>query len=205
MWKNLQPFGHRRSNSKRGKHRQRTRANTLAVEDISSARPEITKPHSPSPPRAAPPGPSTRQLMTTATVNDVHQHAPSKASLKAWWNHFAFAQRAKRDAEEKRGEHRPRLRGCAPPLTSFAATAVPPQGPVFGRPLRESLQRASVQISTAGNNGELFVWGHIPVVVAKWYVPPVFLRFPSSSSPSQRVVSEGKRYANRRVPRRVSE
>ncbi|KIP10500.1 hypothetical protein PHLGIDRAFT_101163 [Phlebiopsis gigantea 11061_1 CR5-6] len=87
--------------------------------------------------------------MTTATVNDVHQHAPSKASLKAWWNHFAFAQRAKRDADEKR------------------ATAVPPQGPVFGRPLRESLQRASVQISTAGNNGELFVWGHIPVVVAK--------------------------------------
>lgn len=41
---------------------------------------------------------------------------------------------------------------------------------VFGKPLRESLKYASVQISTANANGELYVWGHIPVVVAKWYV-----------------------------------
>lgn len=41
---------------------------------------------------------------------------------------------------------------------------------VFGKPLRESLRYASVQISTAGANGELYVWGYIPVVVAKWYV-----------------------------------
>ncbi|KDQ57075.1 hypothetical protein JAAARDRAFT_131629 [Jaapia argillacea MUCL 33604] len=38
---------------------------------------------------------------------------------------------------------------------------------VFGRPLRESLKYASVQISTANANGELYVWGYIPVVVAK--------------------------------------
>lgn len=41
---------------------------------------------------------------------------------------------------------------------------------VFGKPLTESLKYASVQISTASPNGELYVWGYIPVVVAKWFV-----------------------------------
>lgn len=41
---------------------------------------------------------------------------------------------------------------------------------VFGKPLGESLRYASVQISTPNTNGELYVWGYIPVVVAKWYV-----------------------------------
>ncbi|EJU05075.1 Rho GTPase activation protein [Dacryopinax primogenitus] len=40
-------------------------------------------------------------------------------------------------------------------------------GKVFGVPLRESLKYASVQISTVDQNGELYVWGYVPVVVAK--------------------------------------
>ena len=43
--------------------------------------------------------------------------------------------------------------------------------PVFGKPLKDSLRFASVQISTANASGDLYVWGYIPVVVAKWYVP----------------------------------
>ena len=39
---------------------------------------------------------------------------------------------------------------------------------MFGKPLKDSLKYASVQISTAGKGGELYVWGYIPVVVAKW-------------------------------------
>ena len=39
---------------------------------------------------------------------------------------------------------------------------------VFGVPLKESLRYASVQISTANADGEMYVWGYIPVVVAKW-------------------------------------
>ncbi|KAH6909176.1 rho GTPase activator [Coprinopsis sp. MPI-PUGE-AT-0042] len=42
-----------------------------------------------------------------------------------------------------------------------------PNGVVFGKPLKESLRYANVQISTADANGELYVWGYIPVVVAK--------------------------------------
>ncbi|KAL1666918.1 Rho GTPase activation protein [Schizophyllum commune] len=72
--------------------------------------------------------------------------APTKASLKAWWTHFTTAQKMKRDAEQRQAQD---------------------EHPVFGKPLRESLRYASVQISTANANGELYVWGCIPVVVAK--------------------------------------
>ncbi|EJF64820.1 Rho GTPase activation protein [Dichomitus squalens] len=76
--------------------------------------------------------------------------AMTKAGLKSWWNSFTFAQRAKKEAEEKK-----------------AAGGAEPQNVVFGKPLKESLKYASVQISTANANGELYVWGYIPVVVAK--------------------------------------
>ncbi len=44
---------------------------------------------------------------------------------------------------------------------------------MFGVPLRESLRCANVEISTANANGELYVWGYIPVVIAKWYINPI--------------------------------
>lgn len=112
--------------------------------------------------------------MTTATVNEAHisQQPPTKASLKAWWNHFAFAQRTKREAEEKKGgahaelERRDHARLTSETLVGLPA---PPPSVVFGKALAESLQRAHVQISTAAPDGDLYVWGYIPVVVAKWY------------------------------------
>ncbi|KAF9065074.1 Rho GTPase activation protein [Rhodocollybia butyracea] len=75
-------------------------------------------------------------------VPETPQNPPTKANLKAWWNSFTSAQK-KRDGEGK------------------------VESAVFGKPLRESLKYASVQISTANANGELYVWGYIPVVVAK--------------------------------------
>ena len=120
MWKHLPHFGHRRTNSRRGNTRDRSsraRANTiqLSPDEITPSatteiKPRQTSPRSPaqspSPARAnSPLGPSSNSLMTTATV-DQSAHAPlppTKASLKTWWNHFAFAQRAKREAEEKKG------------------------------------------------------------------------------------------------------
>ncbi|KAG6862502.1 hypothetical protein C0995_000050 [Termitomyces sp. Mi166 len=69
----------------------------------------------------------------------------SKPSLKAWLNNLTFAQRVKKETEWKPDE----------------------DGPVFGVPLKESLKHASVQISTASTNGDLYVWGTVPVVVAK--------------------------------------
>jgi hypothetical protein len=41
---------------------------------------------------------------------------------------------------------------------------------VLGKTLEESLRDASVMITTAYANGELFVWGYVPIVLAKWYL-----------------------------------
>ncbi|KZP31803.1 Rho GTPase activation protein [Athelia psychrophila] len=73
---------------------------------------------------------------------------PTKANLKSWWNHFNFVQKVKHDAEAH-------------------IAAGEPVHTVFGKPLKESLRYASVQISTANAGGDLYVWGYIPVVVAK--------------------------------------
>ncbi|KAF7327928.1 Rho GTPase activator [Mycena kentingensis (nom. inval.)] len=70
------------------------------------------------------------------------QPHPTAQGLKSWWATFT-AQKPK-EQDKDAVEHT-----------------------VFGKPLRESLKYASVQISTANANGELYVWGYIPVVVAK--------------------------------------
>jgi hypothetical protein len=41
------------------------------------------------------------------------------------------------------------------------------QDKVFGEPLRKSLKYASVAISMAGEDGQQYVWGYVPVIVAK--------------------------------------
>ncbi|CAL1717020.1 unnamed protein product [Somion occarium] len=141
MWKErLQQLGQRRNHNKRGSnHRDRNsrlRANTtpaVTSDDLASAR-EFTIVS-----RPAPPG-----RVSTMDSAGLHPIPPSKVNLKAWWNHFNFAQKAKKEAEEKKG-----------------------QNVVFGKPLKESLRYASVQISTANSNGDLYVWGYVPVVVAK--------------------------------------
>ncbi|KAJ3739266.1 Rho GTPase activation protein [Lentinula detonsa] len=78
-------------------------------------------------------------------VPELTQSPPTNANLRAWWNSFTSAQKSKRAFEGKDE----------------------PENSVFGKPLKESLKYASVQISTANANGELYVWGYIPVVVAK--------------------------------------
>ncbi|KLO09752.1 Rho GTPase activation protein [Schizopora paradoxa] len=74
---------------------------------------------------------------------------PNKANLKAWWKQFTAQRGMKKDIPNY-----PRKVDTSP-------------HPVFGVPLRESLLYASVQISTANVDGQLYVWGDIPVVVAK--------------------------------------
>ncbi|CAE6426600.1 unnamed protein product [Rhizoctonia solani] len=122
--------------------------------------PNIQNPNIPSnapPPAPIPvptPVPAPRRPQTgTNAANAAEMHRPSsppatRQNLKTWWKQFKNAQGAilKRDPDElvKNAPHT-----------------------VFGIPLRESLRYASVQISTANPQGELYVWGYIPVVVAK--------------------------------------
>lgn len=69
------------------------------------------------------------------------EHASTKAGLKAWWASFTKGRQSK---EKKQTNDR-----------------------VFGVPLRQSLKYASVAISIAGDDGQQYVWGYVPVVVAK--------------------------------------
>ncbi|PPR00791.1 hypothetical protein CVT24_000756 [Panaeolus cyanescens] len=88
-------------------------------------------------------------------LQQLNSNPPPKPSLRTWFNHFAFSRRI-----EKASANPPPNRYIPPSQDNS-------DHPVFGKPLSESLKYASVQISTANSNGELFVWGIIPVVVAK--------------------------------------
>ena len=91
------------------------------------------------------------------------------ANLRAWWNNFT-SQKARKDPDLRGGEpFVSRPPGLPHPLTACDPTDEEAHT-VFGKPLKESLEYASVQISTANSSGELYVWGSIPVVVAKWCV-----------------------------------
>ncbi|GAC97476.1 RhoGAP group protein [Pseudozyma hubeiensis SY62] len=69
------------------------------------------------------------------------EQASTKAGLKAWWASFT---KGRHNKEKKLNADR-----------------------VFGVPLRQSLKYASVAISIAGEDGQQYVWGYVPVVVAK--------------------------------------
>jgi GTPase-activating protein SAC7 len=89
-----------------------------------------------------------------------HQQQPKankdgKPGLRTWWQHITTTQKSRTPAS---AAVQPQGQARAPP------------GMVFGRPLEESVKYASVQISTADSSGELYVWGYIPIVVAKWCV-----------------------------------
>lgn len=67
----------------------------------------------------------------------------TKASLRAWWSAFT-----KGKGKDKK-------------------PAATDDNRVFGKPLRKSLKYASVAISMAGDDGKQYVWGYVPVIVAK--------------------------------------
>jgi hypothetical protein len=100
-----------------------------------------------------------------------------KPGLRTWWQHITTTQKP-RPPGSSENAHR-----SAPKAQEYVP---PPPGAVFGRPLKESLRYASVQISTADVSGRLYVWGYIPVVVAKWCVHVLFISLtpPFSFCPS---------------------
>ncbi|KAK5070363.1 GTPase activating protein (GAP) for Rho1p [Lithohypha guttulata] len=67
---------------------------------------------------------------------------PSKEQLKSWWTKFG----RKKDKSEDQG---PADRG------------------IFGIPLSESIRYANVAISLSNEQGESFIYGYVPIVVAK--------------------------------------
>ncbi|ORY73666.1 Rho GTPase activation protein [Protomyces lactucae-debilis] len=83
--------------------------------------------------------------MTTAASRDLpHQHQPqqehAKEGLSSWWARFK-SKPSKKEEQPSKG--------------------------IFGVPLHQSIQYANVAISLYNDQGQPFIYGHIPVVVAK--------------------------------------
>ena len=101
----------------------------------------------------------------------------NKAGLRTWWQQFTAAQKMRPSPQHSPHSyphpHSQHTHSSTHTQSQSQASHVqPPAGAVFGSPLKESLKTANVQISTADANGKLYVWGYIPVVVAKWCVDP---------------------------------
>lgn len=77
-------------------------------------------------------------------------------SLKAWWSAFTKVKVPSGGSG-----------GGANLRKASASTSPLEENRVFGAPLRKSLKYASVAISMAGDDGNQYVWGYVPVIVAK--------------------------------------
>ncbi|BGP41512.1 GTPase activating protein (GAP) for Rho1p [Rhodotorula kratochvilovae] len=87
--------------------------------------------------------------------------APSKASLVRWWKAFT-----RKEKEKERIAPPP----ATPPYSPLQRGLEPGKsgkGRVFGVPLNDSLQYASVAISLIAEDGNQYVYGYVPIVVAK--------------------------------------
>ncbi|RYP50504.1 hypothetical protein DL768_004009 [Monosporascus sp. mg162] len=73
---------------------------------------------------------------------------PSKRDLKSWWKRF--------QSQSKSQESH----------VNSASTEPKPQG-IFGVPLRESITYANVAISLVDEDGKSYIYGYVPIVVAK--------------------------------------
>ena len=89
------------------------------------------------------------------------QLSPAKRDrdLLSWWKRFQS--RTKRD-DEKREALDPRRGRCQ----ADRATAAAPTG-IFAVPLSESIKYANVAISLTDAEGKSFIYGYVPIVVAK--------------------------------------
>jgi hypothetical protein len=86
---------------------------------------------------------------------------PSKRELASWWKLF-------RKTNEKTDEKSIALldsRSQSHQLTT-SLTVEPAQG-IFGVPLAESIRYANVAISLTDEQGDNFIYGYVPIVVAK--------------------------------------
>lgn len=85
-----------------------------------------------------------------------------KASLKTWWSNFTKSGKLGSGGSGFGSGSSP----TQGPLSSSSSQKKPINA-VFGEPLRKSLKYASVAISMAGEDGKQYIWGYVPIIVAK--------------------------------------
>ena len=100
----------------------------------------------------------------TATSQTEAQNGEDTTALKAWW--MGFKRKGKKDSA-------PGLLSCAVAttleslLTQVVAPIVEAPSHIFGVDLQTSIKYANVAISLTNEHGESFIYGYVPIVVAK--------------------------------------
>ncbi|KAI3337111.1 RhoGAP-domain-containing protein [Xylariaceae sp. AK1471] len=115
----------------------------------------------------SPPQPSSQIPATPASP-------PSKrADLKSWWKKFQVQPSRHHETRGKQtNKHPPTLLAlptCLTPSCPILSREDPKtrtQG-IFGVPLRQSITYANVAISLVDENGQSYIYGYVPIVVAK--------------------------------------
>ncbi|KAL9085317.1 MAG: hypothetical protein Q9159_004766 [Coniocarpon cinnabarinum] len=85
--------------------------------------------------------------LQTPSAGDSHE---TKRDLRSWWKNF---RNREKQEEEKQA--------------AVTAAAPPPNPGIFGVPLQTSIIYANVAISLTNNQGHGFIYGYVPIVVAK--------------------------------------
>ena len=122
---------------------------------------------------------------------------PNKGNLKARWNPFTLVKSPKGDPFKGPYKGPSILSSSSHKPTNPACSALDTADhPVFRKPLEESLQCASLRISIPNSHGDLYIWGDVPIIIAKWSVSFFFclVLFPSPPHLGpQWPLSQGKR------------
>ncbi|KAH9224400.1 hypothetical protein DL95DRAFT_281843 [Leptodontidium sp. 2 PMI_412] len=85
---------------------------------------------------------------------------PTKQSLKSWWKTFS-------KPPPKNQEHNGNSPFSWYPTNAKTKLAAPPPTGIFGVPLRQSITYANVAISLVDAEGRSYIYGYVPIVVAK--------------------------------------
>ena len=93
-----------------------------------------------------------------------NENVETPQALKTWWN--GFKKRTKRDQNQRESKVDEMAVYIYRVLTSVAPVAETPPG-IFGVPLQDSIKYANVAISLTNEHGESFIYGYVPIVVAK--------------------------------------
>ncbi|KUI61899.1 Rho-GTPase-activating protein 5 [Cytospora mali] len=109
----------------------------------------------PQPPHIHPPTTANHATTAQPPTPTSHTSPPSKRDLKSWWKNFKLSSRH----EESHGED-PSI-----PCDNFPKE--PKLQGIFGVPLRQSIVYANVAISLVDDYGKSYIYGYVPIVVAK--------------------------------------
>jgi hypothetical protein len=97
---------------------------------------------------------------------DPSNTAESKRDLASWWKNFKKGTQKRDDDRSKIQVVPAALKHATNRVLDIPEPEVTPQG-IFGVPLQTSVRYANVAISLNDANGQSYIYGYVPIIVAK--------------------------------------